>query len=242
MSPRGCGFFIAGTDTGCGKTRVTVGLLRAMRGLGIAAIGMKPVAAGTISTDSTMINDDVVKIAAESYDDEGVHPSPAAINPYCFEPPISPNIAAQQTGIRIDLDRIASAYARLRERCGCVVVEGAGGWLCPIGPDASMADVAHQLALPVVMVVGMRLGCLNHALLTAQAIERAGVRLAGWIASVIEPAMDALPENLETLRSRLRAPHLAALPYAIDCASDAAPLRSAALTLLQSAAGPCSES
>jgi len=239
MSRRGCGFFIAGTDTGCGKTRVTVGLLRALRGLGIAAIGMKPVAAGTISTDSGMINDDVAKIAAESYDDESRQPRPTDINPYCFESPVSPNIAAQQTGIQVDLNRIATAYAGLSERCACVVVEGAGGWLCPIGPDASMADVAHKLALPVVMVVGMRLGCLNHALLTAQAIERAGLRLAGWIASVIEPAMQALPENLETLRSRLSAPHLAALPYAIECTSDAARLRSAALTLLQSAAGPC---
>jgi len=239
MSRRGCGFFIAGTDTGCGKTRVTVALLRALRGAGIAAIGMKPVAAGTISTGSAMINDDVAKIAAESYDEKGLRPHQTQINPYCFESPVSPNIAAQQTGVQIDLNRIASAYSRLSERCACVMVEGTGGWLCPIGPDASMADVAHKLALPVVMVVGMRLGCLNHALLTAQGIERAGLRLAGWIASVIEPAMLALPENLETLRSRLRAPHLAALPYAIDCTSDAARLHSAALALLQSAAGPC---
>jgi dethiobiotin synthetase len=239
MSRRGCGFFITGTDTGCGKTRVTVGLLRALRGLGTAAIGMKPIAAGTISTNYGMINDDVAKIAAESYDDKGLRPLPTDINPYCFESPISPNIAARQTGVEVDLNRIATAYARLSERCGCVLVEGAGGWLCPVGPDASMADVAQQLALPVVMVVGMRLGCLNHALLTAQGIERAGLKLAGWIASVIEPAMRALPENLETLRSRLSAPHLAALPYALDCTSDAARLHSAARALLQSAAGPC---
>jgi dethiobiotin synthetase len=240
MSERGPrGFFIAGTDTGCGKTRVTVGLLRALHGLGVAAIGMKPVAAGTISTNVGIINEDVCKIAAASYDDHGLRPSPRDINPYCFESAVSPNIAAQRAGIRVDLNLIASSYARLAERCVCVAVEGAGGWLCPIGADASMADVARKLALPVVMVVGMRLGCLNHALLTAEAIERSGVRLAGWIASVIDPAMQALPENLETLRSRLSAPHLAQLPHASDCAADAACLHSAALALLHCAAGPC---
>jgi dethiobiotin synthetase len=239
MSAPGGGVFIAGTDTGCGKTRVTVGLLRALREGGIRASGMKPIASGTIMIDGLMINEDVVSIAAESYDNNGLRPALADINPYCFDWPVAPHIAARLTGISIDLDRIAAAYARLADHCERVLVEGTGGWLCPIGPDASMADVARKLALPVVMVVGMRLGCLNHALLTAQAIERAGLGLAGWVASQIEPAMQALPENIDTLRVRLPAPHLATVPHAKDCALDISHLQSAARALAIGGAVKC---
>jgi dethiobiotin synthetase len=239
MSARGSGFFIAGTDTGCGKTRVTAGLLRALRERAIGASGMKPIASGKITTDDGSFNEDVISIAAESYDTHGQRPPLADINPYCFDWAVSPHIAAQGAGIAIDLNVIAAAYERLAERCERVLVEGTGGWLCPIGPDASMADVARKLALPVVMVVGMRLGCLNHALLTAQAIDRAGLGLAGWIASVIEPAMQALPENLDSLRARLGAPHLATLPHSGDDTMDASRLQTAARALAGGGAVKC---
>jgi len=200
---------------------------------------MKPIASGKITTDDGSFNEDVVSIAAESYDTHGQRPPLADINPYCFDWAVSPHIAAQVAGIAIDLNVIAAAYGRLAEHCERVLVEGTGGWLCPIGPGASMADVARKLALPVVMVVGMRLGCLNHALLTAQAIDRAGLGLAGWIASQIEPAMQALPENIDSLRARLGAPHLATLPYAEGHLMDGSNLHTAARALAGSGAVKC---
>jgi dethiobiotin synthetase len=226
------GFFIAGTDTGSGKTRVTVGLLRSIHNVGLIATGMKPVATGTIDTFNGNINEDVAAIAAESRTRAGSEPNLGDINPYCFDWPVSPHIAAQRAGIQIDLSRIEAAYERLAGCCDAVIVEGTGGWLAPISARATMADVACRLALPVVLVVGLRLGCLSHALLSAQGIERSGLKLAGWIASTIDPAMRASTENIETLRGRMPAPELAVLPYAIDSACDLPRLESAARALL----------
>jgi dethiobiotin synthetase len=221
------GVFVAGTDTGVGKTRVTAGLLQALRSAGVRAIGMKPIASGTIAVDGVEMNQDVATIAEVS----AAGATLADINPYCFNWPVSPHIAAERAGIVIDLERIVSAYGRLATLCDVVVVEGTGGWLAPIGPGMTMADVACRLQLPVVLVVGLRLGCLNHALLTAQAVESAGASLIGWIGSVIDPAMPALSENLHTLNQRLPAARWALLPYAPGSELDADALEPAARAL-----------
>jgi len=232
MAGRAPGCFIAGTDTGSGKTRVTVGLLRCLHKAGLIASGMKPVASGRIETVKANINEDVAAIAAESRTRAGSETNLGDINPYCFDWPVSPHIAAHRAGIEIDLDMIEAAYVRLARCCDAVIVEGAGGWLAPISSGATMADVACRLALPVVLVVGLRLGCLSHALLSAQAIERSGLKFAGWIASTIDPTMRALTENIDTLRGRLPAPELAVLPYALDSFCDLSQLESAARALL----------
>jgi dethiobiotin synthetase len=221
------GVFIAGTDTGVGKTRVTAGLLRALHTVQVLAIGMKPIASGTIAVDGFQINQDVATIAEVSAPGVAL----ADINPYCFNWPVSPHIAAERAGIVIDLEHIVHAYDRLAARCDVVVVEGTGGWLAPIGPGMTMADVARRLQLPVVLVVGLRLGCLNHALLTVRAIESAGASLVGWIGSVIDPAMAALRENLETLDQHLPAARWALMPYAPGSEHDADALEPAARAL-----------
>jgi dethiobiotin synthetase len=232
------GVFIAGTDTGSGKTRVTVGLLRCLHNGGMIASGMKPIASGTIETINGNINEDVAAIAAESRTNGGSVPNLDDINPYCFNWPVSPHIAAQRDGIEIDLGRIEAAYERLTRCCDAVIVEGTGGWFAPISSEATMADLARRLALPVVLVVGLRLGCLSHALLSVQAIERSGLKFSGWIASTLDPTMRALTENIETLRGRLPAPELAVLPHAIDNASDLPRLEPAARALFARGAAP----
>ena len=219
------GCFIAGTDTGVGKTRVTAALLRALEVQGVRAAGMKPVAAGT----SGARNEDVETLVAHSC----TGPAARDLNPYCFPDPISPHLAARRAGVAIDPAVIVAAYRRNALHCEVVLVEGTGGWLTPISATATMAEVACALALPVVLVVGIRLGCLNHALLSAQAIVQRGLVLAGWIGSMVDPAMRALDENRATLAARIAAPELGWLPYAPDDREDAAHLRGAADALLR---------
>jgi dethiobiotin synthetase len=224
------GAFIAGTDTDVGKTRVTLALLRALRARGVRAAGMKPVATGCRSLGAKelsmfagfysvgdMINDDVATIAALSLPDC----DRSDINPYCFDWGVSPHIVAQRAGVRIEPERIAAAYERLAARCDAVVVEGTGGWFAPIGELGTMADIAQRLQLPVVLTVGLRLGCLNHALLSVQAIGVSNLKLAGWIGSVLAPDMPALDENIATLDALLGVPRLALLPYSIARDADA---------------------
>jgi dethiobiotin synthetase len=228
MSAAGApGVFVAGTDTGVGKTRVTLGLIRALRERGVRANGMKPVASGMIARNGLFINEDAYAIAELN---AGAC-ARADISPYCFDWAVSPHIAAERAAIDVDLAIISAAYARLSRHSGLLVVEGTGGWLSPISGQATMADVARMLDLPVILVVGMRLGCLNHALLTALAIAHAGASLLGWIGSVIDPAMPALAENLASLQQRLSAPQLALLPYSTDRARDPAWLAPAALAV-----------
>ena len=229
MSARG--IFVAGTDTGVGKTRVTVGFLRALARRGVRAVGMKPVAAGIDCAASPPINEDVALIRAASGVISGAGIAAADINPYCFEWPISPHLAARRAGVMIEPTAIAAAYARLARRCDVVVVEGAGGWLAPIGEQATMATIAAELALPVLLVVGLRLGCLNHALLSVRAIAAAGLMLAGWVGSVLEPDMLALADNIASLERWLPAPRLALLPFSLDRAGDAGYLDGAAAAL-----------
>ncbi len=220
------GVFIAGTDTGVGKTRVAVALLQALERRGSIALGMKPVATGL---DESGNHEDVMLLRAAS---SATLADPLDISPYRLVPPVSPHLAARWAGITIEPERIAAAYGRLARCCDVVVVEGTGGWLAPLGEALTMADVARALALPVVLVVGLRLGCLNHALLTARAIRADGLALAGWIGSVLEPQMLGLEENVATLTLRLAAPRLGLLAHSAERSADAAQLGSAAAALL----------
>jgi len=202
------GFFITGTDTGVGKTLVAVALTRALVAQGRRVAVMKPVAAGTIKTPEGEFNDDALELLAASnvkapYDD---------VNPWLLKTAASPHLAARADGVTIRHDRIASAFERLRAASDLVLVEGAGGWHAPISGTETMADVAQRLDLPVIVVVGMRLGCLNHALLTRDAIRARGMRCAGWIANRLAVDMSLGDANIDTLSSRFGVSPLAVVP------------------------------
>ncbi|QLQ02967.1 MAG: dethiobiotin synthase [Thiobacillus sp.] len=199
MSARG--LFVTGTDTGVGKTRVAVALIHALRARGLGVAVMKPVSAGAAPGE---LNEDVVALMQAANVDADVHD----VNPYAFAEAIAPHIAAESLGVRIELDVIAEAYARLAAIADIVVVEGAGGWRVPLNEHEDMADLALRLGLPVALVVGLRLGCLNHALLTAESITLRRVPWAGWVGNHIEPAMPQAAENLAALRTRLPGPCL----------------------------------
>ncbi len=213
------GYFIAGTDTGVGKTRATAGLLRGLVELGLQPRGMKPVSAGG-NEDATMI----AAVTGQIADDVN-------LNPYNLAEPLSPHIAAENAGICIDIKRICTAYAALTAESGIVLVEGAGGWLSPISDDQTMADIAVALRLPVLLVVGLRLGCLNHALLTAQAIRASGLALAGWLGSQPQRGFAASEANLRTLSQWLGSTPLAVLPWQPDTSRDAGIFKPAARQL-----------
>lgn len=199
-------WFLTGTDTEIGKTHAACQLLVRARTSGGRAVGVKAVAAGV---DETGFNEDVVALAeADSVD------LPAAVrNPYCFKAPISPHLAAAQEGVKIDLEKIVSAVAKARRYADRVLVEGAGGFLAPLTPTHTMADLAVAIGAPVILVVGMRLGCLNHALLTVEAIDRRELVLAGWIANCLDSEMASLDGNLATLRQTISAPCLGVIAH-----------------------------
>jgi dethiobiotin synthetase len=212
------GIFVTGTDTGVGKTFVSTGLARAAVADGRPLAVMKPVAAGADPTPAGLRNDDALALidAARStaaYED---------VNPYCLPLAASPHIAAAAAGARIDTAVVRHAAQRLAATHEWLLVEGAGGWYAPIGERETMADVARTLALPVLLVVGLRLGCLNHALLTQQAIQRDGLRFAGWIGNVIDPAFEHLDANLSWLRERFGEP-FALVPWQGGRATPTAP-------------------
>lgn len=204
------GLFITGTDTGVGKTLVAAALIERFVKSGIPTIGMKPIAAGAKLVGGCLMNDDVEQlIAASNTEAPLMH-----INPYVFEPAIAPHIAAKQAGIDISMNQIMAAFHALSEQAEIVIVEGAGGFLVPINDTEDMSDLASALALPVVLVVGMRLGCLNHALLTIASIKAKGLQLVGWVAnSTDEPAMASFDENLLSLKQRIAAPCLGVIPW-----------------------------
>jgi dethiobiotin synthetase len=204
-----CGLFVTGTDTGVGKTLVACALLHALAAKGMRAVGMKPVAAGAVASEGGLLNEDVAALG-QAGNVEAPH---SLTNPYCFEQPIAPHIAARLAGVEIEVARIAETFGALSACADCVIVEGAGGFVVPLGQDLDSTQLAQALALPVVLVVGMRLGCLNHALLTREAIARAGLRLAGWVANHIDPDMLYQDENVQALRDRLDAPLLARIAY-----------------------------
>ena len=218
------GLFVTGTDTGVGKTRVAVSLIHALRAQGLRVAAMKPVSAGSAPRgDSDPLR---AEARVESYAPGELHEDVTAllqaanvaadvrdVNPYAFEPAIAPHIAAEQAGVRIDLQVIAAAYARLAEQADAVVVEGAGGWRVPLNEAEDMADLAQRLELPVVLVVGLRLGCLNHALLTAESIASRQLPWAGWVGNQIDPTMAQQAANIAALRARLPGPCLGIQPF-----------------------------
>lgn len=204
------GFFVTGTDTGVGKTLVACALLHLQAQAGMRAVGMKPVAAGAEMVEGRLQNEDVLALNAAG----NVIAPPELVNPYCFAEAVAPHIAATKAGVTIDIDRIARACRALAALADCVIVEGAGGFRVPLGPGGDTAHLAGRLGLPVIMVVGMRLGCINHALLTADAVRSVGLRLHGWVANHArrEPMLYAA-ENVAALEERMDAPLLARIAY-----------------------------
>jgi dethiobiotin synthetase len=219
--------FIAGTDTGIGKTHAGCALLHALRRAGHHACGMKPVASGCVETADGLRNDDALALQAAS----SASLPYASINPIALRDPLSPHLAAAHDGVEISLAPLRAAFDHLQTDHRCVVVEGVGGWLVPLAPGLFAADIAKQWRLPVILVVGLRLGCLNHALLSARAIIDDGCQLLGWIGNSIDPAMEALDENLATLERLLPSPCLGVLPHGVAPESAASRL-TAALTAL----------
>jgi dethiobiotin synthetase len=230
MSTRG--IFVTGTDTGVGKTVIACALVRALRDEGARVAVMKPVASGAFQTREGLRNTDALALmqaAGPGYS----HPY-EDVNPYCFEPAVSPHIAAREAGIEVDTSMIRKKYDRLANGVDWVVVEGAGGWFAPINEHQTMADLAWALAVPALLVVGLKLGCLNHAQLTRLGVESKGVSLAGWVVSGIDRHMTRVDENLETLERLLGQPPLAVVPH-LRAGTDAIALTAVARALAQRA-------
>ena len=199
-------YFITGTDTEIGKTHATCALLGTAAQQGLRTVGLKPVAAGT---DAAGHNDDVLRLMAAS----NVRLPKRTVNPWLLNAPLSPHIAARQAGIEITTDPILSSFAAAKAAADFILVEGVGGIYAPLSDSLSQPDLIQALDIPVILVVGLRLGCLNHALLTAGAIKQHGLRFAGWIGNQIDPTFQALDDNLRTLEARLSAPCLGILPF-----------------------------
>jgi dethiobiotin synthetase len=203
-------YFVIGTDTNVGKTYVASALVQHFAALGIKTVGMKPVASGCeFNEKNELINEDVTALISAS----NISATLDLINPYRFAPAIAPHIAAEQAGVQIDLNVIQQAYAQLVGMADVVVVEGAGGFCVPLNSTQTLADLAVLLNIPMILVVGIRLGCINHALLTVEAIQTRGLRLAGWIANEIEPNFAMFGENLSSLQQRIAAPCLSVVRW-----------------------------
>ena len=202
-------YFVTGTDTGVGKTLVTAALLRHLRESGLTVAGMKPIAAGSVPGPEGAANEDALLLQAES----SVRHPYALVNPCLFEPAIAPHIAAAEAGIAIDTARIAAAHARIAEAADVVLAEGAGGFLVPLDASRSCAELPGLLGMDVILVVGLRLGCLNHAFLTVEAIAARGLTLAGWVGNHVVPEFARADANVETLRARIPAPCLGIVPF-----------------------------
>ena len=199
-------YFITGTDTGVGKTLVSCALLHGLAAQGKRVVGFKPVAAGCGDDDH---NEDVKALRAAS----SIQAAYGQINPYSFAHAIAPHLAARHAGVRIEFGRILTSYRELAAQADTVIAEGVGGFCVPLNEKQDSADLAVALELPVILVVGMRLGCLNHALLTVRAIMDHQLECAGWVANVLEASMPALQENIDTLRERIGAPLLGIVPF-----------------------------
>ena len=202
-------YFVTGTDTYVGKTLISCALLHGFAAQGKRVVGMKPVAAGCNADNQ---NEDVLQLRAAS----NVEASYELTNPYCFLPAIAPHLAAQQAGIKIQLPRIIEAYQELAAQADVVIVEGVGGLCVPLNAQQDSADLLKALGLPIILVVGIRLGCLNHALLTVEALNARDLSLAGWVANVIEVDMPQWEENIAALQQRIAAPLLGIVPYLLN--------------------------
>ncbi len=203
------GYFITGTDTGVGKTLVTAAIIQSLSHAGIKVVGMKPVASGCRVTDSGLRNKDAERLIAQS----SISAPYEMVNPYAFEPAIAPHLAAREANIRIKLETILDCFESLAALADTVVVEGVGGWRVPLGRAITTEHMAKALNLPVILVVGMRLGCINHALLTVQAIESAGLKLSGWVANRLDVDMVKPEASISTLESYITAPLIGQIPF-----------------------------
>lgn len=206
-------FFVTGTDTEIGKTTVAAGLLHAAKLAGLSTAAAKPVASGCVLTADGLRNDDALALLGECT----VALRYEEVNPLAFEPAIAPHLAAREVGVLLDVAALQGpVQAILDKRADFTLIEGAGGWRVPLAGQATLSDVAIALRLPVILVVGVRLGCINQALLTAEAILRDGLPLAGWVANLVDPQISRLEDNLATLAERLPAPCLGYLPRLAD--------------------------
>ena len=204
------GIFITGTDTGAGKTVVAAGLVRLLARQGRRVLGLKPIASGAVQTAAGLRNADALALAAES----SVQVPYATTNPYCFEPAIAPHLAAAEAGVPMPVTALVRWYQESATDAEIAIVEGAGGWRVPLHPEGFLSDLPEQLGLGVVLVVGLRLGCLNHARLTLEAIQRSGrCRFVGWIGCQVDPDFACLGANLDTLARLLGQPALAVVPH-----------------------------
>ena len=201
------GFFITGTDTDVGKTWATIALMHYFKNKGFSVVGMKPVAAGCVWQDGQLKNVDALLMQKNAT----LALEYKEINPYAFEMPVSPHLAAKENPVQLDV--IAKAFDCLKDKADVILVEGAGGWLAPLNEEYDIADLAKVLQIPVIMIVAIRLGCINHARLTFNAIQSAGVQCAGWLAVCVDPEMLKQDENIEMIRSKISAPFLGTLPY-----------------------------
>ena len=205
-------YYVTGTDTGIGKTLASTALLHALRHRGMRALGMKPVASGCVDSGEGLRNEDALALMAAS----DPRPDYADLNPYALPQPLAPEIAAHEAGVEVGLVNIVAAFRRLEALADAVVVEGVGGWAAPLATTLDQADVVRALHLPVILVVGMRLGCLNHARLTARAILEDGCELAGWIANHVDPDMERQDENFELLSARMQVPCWGRIPHDVE--------------------------
>lgn len=211
-------YFVTGTDTEVGKTTIAAGLLHAARLHGLSTAAAKPVASGCMRTAQGLRNDDALALLAQCslplrYEE---------VNPLAFEPAIAPHLAAREVGVELDVASLYQPVRSVLDKCaGFTLVEGAGGWRVPLAGGQTLSDLAIALGLPVILVVGVRLGCINHAVLSAEAIVRDGLQLAGWVANIVEPQTSRLEDNLATLAERLPAPCLGHVPRLVAVRADA---------------------
>ena len=210
------GVFITGTDTGVGKTRFTIALMQALKKNGLKVSGMKPVATGAKKVDGTLINEDANLIQQNSSD----IPPYELVNPVVFEPPVAPHIAASKAGVTIDIKQIAESYKALASQSEFVIVEGVGGWRVPLSDKDTLTSLVQILEIPVILIIGLRLGCINHALLTAEAIIADDVKLTGWVGNLLEKDYLYKQETINTLKQRLICPHIIDLDYSGDFIPD----------------------
>ncbi|MFG0382233.1 dethiobiotin synthase [Pseudomonas sp. zbq_18] len=203
-------YFVTGTDTEIGKTTIAAGLLHAARQAGLSTAAAKPVASGCMQTAEGLRNDDALALLGEC----SLPLTYAEVNPFAFEPAIAPHLAAREAGVQLDVAGLLPAVRHIVAKgADFTLVEGAGGWRVPLAGQESLSDLARALGLPVILVVGVRLGCINHAVLTAEAIRRDGLHLAGWVANIVDPQTSRLQDNLVTLAERLNAPCLGQVPH-----------------------------
>lgn len=206
------GVFVTGTDTDIGKTEIALALMAALQRRGLTVMGMKPVATGCAAGQRGLVCSDALRLQAQCSHEADY----ALINPYAFVPAIAPHLAAREAGVEISLERIRASFGTLAADADLVVVEGVGGWRVPLAQELAVSDLPTALGLPVVLVVGIRLGCLSHALLTVEAIRGRGARLAGWVANIVAPRMHNRDENIQTLEEMIDAPNLGVVPWQME--------------------------